>query len=258
MSATGFEEPDPTPGYKRLLVYADEGGTTGQTYSGFGSLWMPWERRGDFQKILRTVRAKHTHHGGLAANNAPGELLVDLADEVFRRRWLAFRCVITPTTDDDARRRRAVVELVARRLRPTEGVPAEPSGLADVRLRLSRSARLVDGGGTKPQHAIAAALARALPPTQPLSVRAARTIDGVELVELLTGLVVSAWERRAMSKDKKRVADRVAENLGWGDLAADTVAREWKFNIWFVRDPAALEATAHTQRTVQLLLPMMD
>lgn len=252
-----FEEPDPTPGYKRLLVYADEGGVTGQTYSGFGSLWMPWERRGDFQKIVRELRAAHAHAGSFAANTAPGALLVDVVDAVFRRRWLAFRCLVTPTTDDDARRRSAVVELVSRRVRrdPTQPPAAAP---VDLRLRLSRSARLADASGTKPQAAIASAVASALPRDHALSVRAARTIDGIELVELLTGLVVSGWERRAISKDRKRVADRVAENLGWGDLAADTVASEWKFNICFVRDPTAHDSSGKTQRAVQLLLPMMD
>ncbi len=247
-------EPDPTPGYKRLLVYADEAGTDGTGYTGFGSLWMPWERRGDFQKLLRTLREAHAHTGSLTASGAPGDLLVALVDEVFRRRWLAFRCVVTPTTADVARRRAALVELLARRARPVAGSPAP----ADVRLRLSRAARLPDAAKTKPQHAIGGALTRALPEGQPLSVRAARTIDGVELVELLTSLVLAGWERRSIGKDKKRVADRVAENLGWGDLAADTSASEWKFNIWFVKDPAELEVSQKTQRAVQLLLPMMD
>jgi|JI10StandDraft_1071094.scaffolds.fasta_scaffold369548_2 hypothetical protein len=246
-------EPDPTPGYRRLLAYADEAGITSQTYSGFGALWMPWERRGDFQKLLRTVREAHHHTGSLASTHAPADLLTDLVDEVFRRRWLAFRCVITPTTADDTRRRRALVELIARRARPTP--PAPP---ADLRLRLSRAARLADGVGSKPQHAIARALTAQLAPEQPLSVRAARTIDGVELVELLTGIVVYGWERRTGSKDKKRVADRVAENLGWGDLAADTAPGEWKFNIWYLKDPAELDANDTPQRAVQLLLPMLD
>lgn len=251
---TAAAEPDPTPGYKRLLVYADEAGTHGQTYSAFGSLWMPWERRGDFQKILRNARTAHAHTGGLAASGAPGDLLVALADEVFQRRWLAFRCVITPLTEDVARRRQALVQLLARRARP----PSDASPPADVRLRLSRAARLPDAAKTKPQHAIGGALARELPAAQPLSVRAARTIDGVELVELLTSLVVAGWERRAFGKEKKRVADRVAENLGWGDLAADTLPSEWKFNIWFVRDPSELDTSNKTQRAVQLLLPMLD
>lgn len=242
-------EVDPTPGYKRSLVYADEAGSTGQTFSGFGSLWMPWERRGDFQKILTTVREAHNHAGTLGAALTKNDLLLDLVDELFRRRWLAFRCVITPTSDDEELRRQALVELVLRR--------AKAHG-TDVRLRLSRAARLPDGVGKKPQHSIHALLARDLPPGRDISVRAARTLDGIELVEILTGLVVSGWERKPMGKERHRLADRVAENLGWADLAADTGEAEWKLNIWYLADPRALSEDKKTARAVQLRLPMFD
>jgi len=210
---------------------------------------MPWERRGDFQKILSTAREAHKHSGPLGAALTKNDLLLDLVDELFRRRWLAFRCVITPTTDDEALRKKALVELIARRARAHS---------TDVRLRLSRAARLPDGAGSKPQHVIGSLLATALPPGREISVRAARTIDGIELVELLTGLVVSGWERKPMGKERHRLADRVAENLGWADLAADTAEAEWKLNIWFLKDPRELSGEKKTSRAVQLRLPMFD
>jgi hypothetical protein len=42
---------DAVPGYRNYVVYTDESGMHGAKYYGFGSLWIPWERRGDFQSI---------------------------------------------------------------------------------------------------------------------------------------------------------------------------------------------------------------
>jgi hypothetical protein len=40
------------------LISCDESGTGGARYYGFGSLWMSWDRRGDFLEDLRNIGAK--------------------------------------------------------------------------------------------------------------------------------------------------------------------------------------------------------
>ena len=47
------------PGYKNYLIYCDESGLHGAVYYGFGSLWMPWERRGDFVALIRELQEKY-------------------------------------------------------------------------------------------------------------------------------------------------------------------------------------------------------
>lgn len=42
-----YPDEHPVPKHKNYLIYCDESGIDGQNYYGFGSLWMPWERRGD-------------------------------------------------------------------------------------------------------------------------------------------------------------------------------------------------------------------
>lgn len=43
-------------------VACDESGIDGQVYYGFGSLWMKYQRRGDFSRLIRELRVKHNYH----------------------------------------------------------------------------------------------------------------------------------------------------------------------------------------------------
>lgn len=52
-------EDDPPRGVRRWLISCDETGVHGSRFYGFGSLWMPWQRRGDFAKLIDELRARH-------------------------------------------------------------------------------------------------------------------------------------------------------------------------------------------------------
>jgi hypothetical protein len=61
-SAEGMEEggeDDPLPGVERWLISCDESGTGGDRFYGFGTLWMNWQRRGDFARLVRELRDQH-------------------------------------------------------------------------------------------------------------------------------------------------------------------------------------------------------
>lgn len=47
------------PGKLIWHVSCDESGTGGQRFYGFGSLWMKYQRRGDFVQMIRELREKH-------------------------------------------------------------------------------------------------------------------------------------------------------------------------------------------------------
>src|SRR6266511_2750683 len=55
----GESESARVPGYRNYLVYCDDSGLHGSTHYAFGSLWMPWERRGDFYELIRELRHRH-------------------------------------------------------------------------------------------------------------------------------------------------------------------------------------------------------
>ena len=45
--------------HRHYLVYCDESGVHGTRLTGFGTLWMTYERRGDFQKLLQDLHLKY-------------------------------------------------------------------------------------------------------------------------------------------------------------------------------------------------------
>lgn len=49
----------PTDPHRHYLIYCDESGVDGKRLQGFGSLWMTYERRGDFQKIWRELHENY-------------------------------------------------------------------------------------------------------------------------------------------------------------------------------------------------------
>jgi hypothetical protein len=251
-------EADPGDSYRRQLVYADEGGTLGARYQAYGSLWLPWERRGDFAKLIREAGAAHNVSGQLSSLRHKPEasaFFLALIDEIFRRRWISFRSVIAPAPLDAEVKEKVFSALISERIK------ALPRATADreLRVRLTKNARTKVAGLKLEDHyfrRIRADLEGSAPPE--LTVRAARSTEGLEIVDLLLSLVLADWEKKSIPKERRGLHERVAENLGWADLAADTLPSEWKFNIWYLEHPESLRREAKTQRAVQLRLPMID
>lgn len=245
-----------------MLVYADDVGVVGrhEEFRAHGTLWLPWERRGDLLKIVRELRAQHGYdgsiHAALTRTDAEGFALA-LIDEVFRRRWLAYRCLVTKAPRADLMDVAALGLLVTRRLRTL------PGGLAgrELRLRLRRrDDKKTDGDPRVAADRLAEKIERdvAPPVTFERSIRAARSAEALQVVQLLATLIADDWEKKPGNAHRKRLSTHAAENLGWADLAGDTVATEWKFNIAWVDDPNVHEPPPTPQRAVQLRLPLVD
>lgn len=252
-------EADPGESYRRQLVYADEVGTLSPHYQAYGSLWLPWERRGDFAKLIREAGAAHHMSGQLSSLRHKPEasaFFLALIDEIFRRRWISFRSVIAPAPLDAELKEKVFSALISERVK---ALPRAAVGERELRVRLTKNARTKVSGLKLEDHyfrRIRADLEGASPPE--LTVRAARSTEGLEIVDLLLSLVVADWEKKSIPKERRGLHERVAENLGWADLAADTLPSEWKFNIWYLEHPESLRREAKTQRAVQLRLPMID
>ena len=88
--AFASEDPDPIPGYRNYLVYCDESGQSGKVYYGFGSLWLPWERRGDLTGLVSSICKRHNYEHELKWNKVDARtepLYRELIEEFFRRNW---------------------------------------------------------------------------------------------------------------------------------------------------------------------------
>src|SRR5262245_42192307 len=90
-------EDDPPLGVRRWLISCDETGMHGARFYGFGSLWMPWQRRGDFAALVQQLRDHHGYHTEIKWTKVKpytADFYHDLVEEFFRTRWLSFHCVL--------------------------------------------------------------------------------------------------------------------------------------------------------------------
>lgn len=255
--------PDPAVTYRRFLVYADDLGVLGkhEEYRAHGTLWLPWERRGDLLRLVRELRASTGYDGTVLAalNRTDAEAFgLALIDELFQRRWISYRCLVTKAPRESLVDVSALTVLAVRRLRTLPGGLAE----REVRLRLRRRKGKEEGDPRVASDRLGRALEEHLhlPVSFTRSIRAARSAEALQLVQFLGTLIADDWEKKpgTGSVHRKRLSERAAENLGWTDLAGDTVASEWKFNIAYVDDPKLSEPPPTPQRAVQLRLPLVD
>lgn len=251
-----MSEPEPAPGSsasseprrapaRRVVCFAPEQPYAGSRFAACGALWMPWERRGDFARIVRGLRETHGVRGAIHARADQLPFVEALVDEVFRRRWLSLSVLIAPVAPAPAAlepvpHHEALVDRVVAALLPRPLV---------FHLRASSEARTTIG---RPGLARLAARLEGVA-TESTTVRAARATEPEQIVELFTELVVSAWEQRPLHREKRGLQQRIANNLGWADLAAETTPGAGKIEL------ALHTATPEsTRRAVQLLLPMVD
>jgi hypothetical protein len=251
-----MSEPEPAPGSsppiearrapaRRVVCFAPEAPYVGARYAACGALWMPWERRGDFARIVRELREAHGVRGAIHARADQLPFVEALIDEVFRRRWLNLTLLLAPTAPapaalDAIRHHEALVDRVVAATTPRPLV---------FHLRASSDARTTIGRPGLLR--LGARLEGAA--TESTTVRAARATEPEQIVALFAELVVSAWEARPLHREKRGLQQRIAANLGWADLAAETTPGAGKIEL--ALHTASPEAA---RRAVQLLLPMVD
>jgi hypothetical protein len=249
------------PGHRNYLVYCDESGIDGQRYYGFGSLWMPHERRGDFAALIADLRAKHRHFDEIKWTNVTRRseaFCLDLIDAFFRAKWLMFHSLIVrrgyskrdahKSFDEEKRKRFAM--LVTTKIKFFCAGDANKAYHVRVDPLPSRYKK-ADEAAFK----IAAATLKkelGIAPLKTLITRDSKETPGIQLADLLLGATLADWQQVATAPHKLRVRRAVAEHVGWPDLRADTHVHEWKFNIWNFHDPTAGHEREVQSRRVEL------
>lgn len=92
-----LSDDDPASGVIRWLVSCDETGVHGSRFYGFGTLWMGWQRRGDFSKLLLQLREEHGYPFEIKWTKVSAWALPfyeDLVEQFFRAPWLSFQCCL--------------------------------------------------------------------------------------------------------------------------------------------------------------------
>lgn len=235
---------------RHFLIYCDESGFHGTKLEGFGSLWMPWERRGDFAAKWRELHDAYFPPSEVKWTKVTRRTLPffeALVDWFFATRWLMFHCLVVGRAevdlarhdnDRDLQRRKHFTMLLAKKIKrfaasgkayrirvdPIHSRYAKADEAAEVILRrlIEKEARL---DGTATIHSVRTVDSRATP--------------GVQLSDLLLGAVMAARHGDVTADAKGRVIQQIAAHMGWPDLRSDTYPDVMKLNVWRFWDPTS-------------------
>lgn len=239
------DDPPPAPGYRNYLVYCDESGHVGKKYYGFGSLWMPWERRGDFTGIVGALRDRHRYSHEIKWHKVDDRALHfyrDLVEEFFRRNWLMFHALVGrkgyidrslhPGGYDEALRKHFAMLIRSKILFFSQGDRRKAYHIVVDKLPSSYD-RADEAAHVIVDHALKRDMG--FTPLHTLVTRDSKDAVGIQAVDVLIGAIVSDWNQEPCGPAKKDLRDWIAEHLGWRHLRADTRHWEWKFNVWYFR-----------------------
>jgi hypothetical protein len=249
VSDADIDEDDPPPGTERWLISCDESGTGGQRFYGFGTLWMNWQRRGNFSRLITNLRTLHACTDELKWNKVSSrylELYRDLVESFFMTPWLSFHCLVVEKAivnkelhggDIDLARRKHFTELltnkIRRRLRIGRGRPHTFRVWVDpIASRYGKADEVVE---IVSNHVLAKVFGKVRPVDRVITKDSKKTAS-IQLCDLLLGAVMEAWQQKTSSPAKHEIARWMAEHLGWSDLRSDTRPDERKFNIWYFHD----------------------
>lgn len=262
------QDEDVVPGYRNYLVCCDESGMHGAKYYGFGSLWMPWERRGDFAAMLSELQTKHRYRDEMKWNRIRDRtepFFSAMIQSFFRTRWLMFHCLVVrkayvntafhgPDPHDLARRKQFAM-LVRKKIEffAGRGRDAKKAYLVWVDRLPSRYEKADEAAQKIVGHSLERSLGNS--PLRRIVTKDSRETPGIQLADLLLGAVVTAWNEEGSGAAKERMRALVADHIGWSNLRADTQPREWKFNIWHFWDPTEKRPRECETRPVRHRLP---
>lgn len=258
-----------SPGKLRWLISCDESGINGSNYYGFGSLWMKWQRRGDFAADIRSLREKHDYYYECKWKKANDknnvEFFLDVVDYFFRHSWLAFHCIIVRkgvvnksfhNGDYDLARRKHFTMLLTNKIHKV--MKAHPKRDHTFRIWVDPIAsryKKADEAVEVISNNVLGQVFENLRPVDTVVTRNSKDTPTIQICDLLLGAVMDAWQEKATSSPKKAIQASIAERLGWQDLRADTLPKERKFNIWYFHD-STLGPREVSTREVDLMYPL--
>ncbi len=256
-------------GLRRWLVCPMLAGDSPGRAWGGGILWLNWQRRGDFQAVLRDrlPQEKATASLGWSHINAQSIELHEAAVNLFfETPWLSFDAFIveghiaedvaasdsaTKAEAFDERQRRALLNFVHDQIR--DRLRAEPDEPQPIRLWLdaaacgfaSRKAALY----AIEQDVFRPLFQRLRLVDKALNHRTRRT-PALQLGGLLLDSVLAAWQSSSVGQPRRQIQGAIAQHLGWDHLRIVSRPGDTKFNIRL----GAPQERSHSRVPVQLPL----
>ncbi len=250
-------------------IACDESGVDGARFYGFGSLWMKWQRRGDFVREIRKLREYHNYFDEIKWQKANtkrySKFYEDLIELFFTKNWLAFHCIIVQKSmvdksfhdgDYDLARRKHFTKLISTKIGNVLGVhkSRECEFRVEVDPIASRYKKADEAFHVIANNEIMLKF-RIDNPIKSVVTKDSKDSEQIQISDLLLGAVMAAWQGKASSKGKLKMQKMIGSYLGWPDLSSDTKPSERKFNIWYFYDPTQGPRAVST-RVVELKHPL--
>lgn len=239
-------------GKRSWLIACDESGTHGVPHYGFGSLWLKWQRRGDFLADYRAIQENHSFSGECKWSRATRKHYLPFYEELisyfFQRQWLVFHCIVVRKSivdkeqfhdgDWDLARRKHFTMLLTNNMK--KALRRFPNREHEFRVyvdpiasRYSKADEAVEVISNN----ILNQKFRTLDPVKSVITRDSKETPSIQLCDLMLGAVMETWHRKTTNPTKLAIRKCIAKHLGWDDLDYDTKPSERKFNIWYFHDP---------------------
>ncbi len=232
-------------------------------------MWLKWQRRGDFYRDFYAIADEHGFDEELKWSKVSRshylEFYEDLIEYFFRRKWLAFHCIVIRkedvrkqefhNNDWDLARRKHYTMLLTSKMR--KAIRRYPDKHHEFRVYVdpmpSRYAKADEAMEVITNNILNQRFRDLSPVT---SVRTRNSVDtpAIQMCDLLLGAVMETWQKKASNSTKHDVRDIIANHLGWIGLDSDTMPSERKFNIWYFFDPIKKSRRVKTKK-VSLIYP---
>lgn len=250
------------------MISCDESGVHGSTHYGFGSLWMSWQRRGDFWREFEELRKNHQFDQECKWSHASAARQLPFYNELisyfFQRRWLLFHCLVVRKqvvakavyhkSWDEARRKHYTMLLCNKMKRALRQHPKRQHEFRIYVDRIPSSYEKADEAMEVISQNILNQEFKVIAPVTSVRTRDSRDTPPIQLCDFLLGAVMETWHKQALNSTKQSIRDEIARHLGWKKLDSDTRKTERKFNIWYFHDPTR-ETRKVVTRDVNLLYP---
>ncbi|TKC98151.1 DUF3800 domain-containing protein [Polyangium fumosum] len=259
---------EPPPGVLRWLISCDESGVDGSQFYGFGSLWMKWQRRGEFHAAIKELRERHGYSAEIKWTNVRPRYIAfyrDLVDFFFRTNWLVFHCLVVRKAKvkkelhrgsfDLARQKHFTMLLtnkIKRCLRTHKGREQTFRIWVDP---IASSYKKADEVVEIIANRVLRRVFGEVRPVDKVFTHDSKEKASIQLCDLLLGAVMAAWRQEASAAVKLDLQKCIADYLTWPDLRSDTHRDERKFNIWYFYDPSQGDREVET-RQVKLVHPL--
>lgn len=254
------------PGKLIWHVACDESGIDGQRFYGFGSLWMKYQRRGDFARIVRELREKHHCSDEIKWQKAHSKRNADfyheLIDTFFKYQWLAFHCIVVEKSivdkkyhdgDYDLAMRKHFTKLISTKIGNV--IKAHPERECSFRIEVdplpSRYKKADEAFHVIANNTLAKSFGQKNIISSVMT-KDSKSSEHIQIADFLLGAVMCAYQGKATSDAKIAISNKVASYLGWETLLHDTWPNERKFNIWTFFDRTKGPRTIET-RDVKLV-----